>query len=377
MEREIKLVDNVKFGAVAAGGHVDPYDDDDDETLNPDAPLLPVGDAQGRLLDSYERRIKNVRISLTDRCNFRCVYCMPAEGLEWVKRDLILSFEEIERLVRVLAAMGVEQVRLTGGEPLVRKEVPKLIKRLARIEGVKSLSLTTNGVLLKSLAAELADAGLSRINVSLDSLVRERFAEMTRRDALDKVLEGLEEIEKYPTIWPIKINAVAMRGFTEQEVVPFAHLARRKPYVVRFIEYMPLDADQTWDMAQVLSGAEIRAIIEREVAPLVPIAPADPSETATRYAFADGNGEMGFINPVSEPFCSLCDRIRITAEGQLRTCLFAQRETDLRAVLRSGASDEGLAEAIRRSVWRKELKHFINDGVAFRRTTRSMSQIGG
>jgi len=334
-------------------------------------------DAVGLLVDSFGRRIKNVRISVTDRCNFRCVYCMPAEGLEWLKRDQILSFEEIERLTRLLVKMGVEQVRITGGEPLVRKDITKLIARLHQIEGLRSLSLTTNGVLLKELAKPLAEAGLSRINVSLDSLMRDKFQELTRRDAIAKVLEGLEELEKYPQIGPIKINAVAMRGFTEEEAAAFANLARRKPYVIRFIEFMPLDADQIWERDQLVTGDELRAIIEREVMPLEPVAREDPADTATRYRFADGVGEMGFINPVSQPFCAACDRIRVTAEGGLRTCLFAHVETDLKTVMRSSSSDEVLEETIRRAVWKKEMKHHINDGLAFKRTKKSMSQIGG
>ena len=339
--------------------------------------LQPADSERTPLVDSYGRLIKNVRISITDKCNFRCVYCMPAEGLQWVKREEILSFEEIERLTRLLVSMGVDQVRLTGGEPTVRRELPKLVKALTSIDGLKSVSLTTNGYLLKNLAGPLAEAGLTRINVSLDSLVREKFFQLTRRDSLQQVLEGLEELEKYPQISPIKVQAVAMRNFTEAEVAAFARLARRKPYVIRFIEFMPLDADEIWDRDSVLTGDEIKAIIEREVMPLVAIPSSDPAETAVKYRFADGIGEMGFINPVSQPFCSKCDRIRITAEGMLRTCLFAQRETDLKAVLRSGASDDALADTIRGAVWKKEMKHFINDGEAFQRTARSMSQIGG
>ncbi|WP_069801233.1 GTP 3',8-cyclase MoaA [Thermogemmatispora onikobensis] len=327
------------------------------------------------LVDSYGRRIRNLRISITDKCNFRCTYCMPAEGLPWLKKAEILTYEEIERLARLAVSMGIEQIRLTGGEPLVRRDVPDLVRRLRQIEGLRSLSLTTNGVLLKQLAHPLAEAGLTRINVSLDSLLREKFARLTRRDQLDRVLEGLEELEKYPTIRPIKINAVAMRGFTEEEVLDFVRLARRKGYVVRWIEFMPLDADQIWRKEDILTGAEIQAIIEAEYGPLVPIQ-GDPSETARRYTFSDGVGEVGFINPVSEPFCSTCDRIRLTADGQLRTCLFATEETDLRTPLRSGASDEELMAIIRRAVWHKELKHYIGDK-RFRRASRTMSMIGG
>ena len=328
------------------------------------------------LTDSYGRRIKNLRISITDRCNFRCVYCMPAEGLAWVPRAEILTYEEITRLARIATQIGIEQIRLTGGEPTVRRDLPDLIRMLHEISGLRSLSLTTNGVLLTKLAGPLAEAGLTRINVSLDSLTRERFAQLTRRDALAQVLAGLEELEKYPSIRPIKVNAVAMRGFTEAEVLDFARLARRKPYVIRWIEFMPLDADQIWRKEDILSGGEIKAIIESEYGPLQRITTGDPSETARRYTFADGIGEVGFINPVSEPFCGTCDRIRLTADGQLRTCLFAQEETDLRAILRSGQADEEIAEAIRAAVWHKELKHYIGDK-RFRRTARSMSMIGG
>lgn len=315
-----------------------------------------------------------MRISITDRCNFRCRYCMPAEGLPWLQRSEVLTFEEIERLARILAAMGVSHVRITGGEPLVRRDAPDLIERLVRVPGLDDLALTTNGVALRTLAGPLVDAGLRRINVSLDSLDHTRFAEITRRDMLDRVLEGLEEAERYPELRPIKVNCVAMRGFTEREVVAFAELARRKPYVVRFIEFMPLDADRTWSKDDVLTGDEIRAMIESAY-PLVRL-PAPASSTAERWAFADGAGEVGFINPVSQPFCSSCDRIRITAEGALRTCLFALEETDLRTPLRSGADDLAIEALIREAVAGKRMKHEIGEP-GFVRTAKSMSQIGG
>src|SRR5438874_11017195 len=270
------------------------------------------------LVDGWGRRIASLRISVTDKCNFRCTYCMPAEGLEWLRRDEILSFEEIERLVRIFAALGIEEVRLTGGEPLVRRDLPQLVRMLAAIDGVRDLSLTTNGVLLDRLAGPLVAAGLRRINVSLDSLDHVRSTEITRRDALDQVLEGLAEAERYPQLRPIKINCVAIKGFTESEVPELADLARRKPYVVRFIEFMPLDADRAWSADQVLTGGEIRSLIEARFGPLVEL-PAKPSSTARRYGFADGTGEIGFVNPVSEPFCSSCDRLRLTADGELRT----------------------------------------------------------
>jgi GTP 3',8-cyclase len=327
------------------------------------------------LVDAWGREIKSVRISVTDKCNFRCTYCMPAEGLEWLGRDEILSFEEIARLVGVLARLGVDEVRLTGGEPLIRRDLPTLVGMLSAIEGVRDLSLTTNGVLLDRFAGPLVEAGLQRLNVSLDSLNHVRFTEITRRDALDAVLRGLEEAERYPELRPIKVNCVAVKGFTETEVPALAELARRKPYVVRFIEFMPLDADEAWREDDVLTGAEIRAIIESEHGPLVEL-PAKASSTARRFRFADGAGELGFVNPVSEPFCSSCDRIRLTADGQLRTCLFSRREWDLKEPLRAGATDAELTQLLRFAVQHKELKHRINDP-GFVRASRSMSQIGG
>jgi len=329
----------------------------------------------GPLTDGLGRPVKNLRVSVTDRCNYRCHYCMPEEGLEWLGRDEILSYEEIERLVRLFVSIGVEEVRLTGGEPLVRRNLAALVEKLSRIEGLRSLSLTTNGFALKQQCRDLVAAGLQRINVSLDTPVREKFAHITRRDALSQVLEGLEECERYPELRPIKVNAVAIRGFSEEDVLAFAELARRKPYVVRWIEFMPLDAEGRWDREDVLTGAEIRSIIESRY-PLVPVED-DRIQTAQRFAFADGAGEVGFVNPVSEPFCSTCDRIRLTADGQLRTCLFSTWETDLRTPLRADVgNDAELERVIREAVWRKELKHQINDA-GFQRASRSMSQIGG
>jgi GTP 3',8-cyclase len=327
------------------------------------------------LRDSWGREIKSVRVSVTDKCNFRCTYCMPAEGLQWLGRDEILSFEEITRLVGVLSELGVDEVRLTGGEPLVRRDLPALVGMLAALNGVRDLSLTTNGVLLDRLAGPLVDVGLKRINVSLDTLNHVRFAEITRRDALDAVLRGLEEAERYPELSPIKVNCVAVKGFTETEVPALAELARRRPYVVRFIEFMPLDADEAWREDDVLTGGEIRGIIEELYGPLEEL-PAKPSSTARRFRFADGVGELGFVNPVSEPFCSTCDRIRLTADGQLRTCLFSRREWDLKTPLRNGATDGELVDLLRFAVRHKELKHRINDP-GFVRASRSMSQIGG
>jgi cyclic pyranopterin phosphate synthase len=293
------------------------------------------------LLDGHGRRIGDLRVSVTDRCNFRCQYCMPAEGLPWLERDDVLHFEEIQRLVALLAAMGVTDVRLTGGEPLVRRDFPTLVGMLAPL--VEDLSITTNGYLLE-------------------------------RDALPRVLRGLEVLASFPEAHPIKVNAVAMRGFTEDEVLPFARFAREHPYEVRFIEFMPLDADHAWTPDSVLSGEEIRAIIEQQWA-LEPVR-REAHATARVYRFADGRGAIGFINPVSEPFCGDCNRIRLTADGRLRTCLFSLNETDLRAPLRAGADDAELERIIRDAVWRKELKHHVNEP-GFVQPARTMSAIGG
>ncbi len=324
------------------------------------------------LVDGHGRRIGDLRVSVTDRCNFRCQYCMPAEGLPWLDRDSVLTFEEIERVVGLLADMGVRDLRLTGGEPLVRRDFPKLAARLVPL--VDELSVTTNGFLLERDAEALVRAGVSRFNVSIDSLQRDRFYEMTRRDALDRVLTGLEVLASFPEAHPIKVNAVAMRNFTEDEAIPFARFARSHPYEVRFIEFMPLDADHAWSPESVLTGDEIRALISA-VWPLEP-EPRAPHATARVYRFADGQGRIGFINPVSEPFCGDCNRIRLTAEGKLRTCLFSLHETDLRAPLRGGATDDDLERIVRDAVWRKELKHHVNEP-GFVQPARSMSAIGG
>jgi cyclic pyranopterin phosphate synthase len=326
------------------------------------------------LRDGHGRLIGDVRVSVTDRCNFRCQYCMPAEGLPWLERDGILRFEEIARLVALLASMGVHDVRLTGGEPLVRRDFPRLVAQLAAIDDVHDLAITTNGYLLERDAAALVAAGANRFNVSIDSLQRDRFFAMTRRDALPQVLRGLEALAAFPQAHPIKVNAVALRDFTEHELPAFVAFARTHPYEVRFIEFMPLDGDHAWSPDQVLSGEEIRVAIDA----LHPLeSPArDPHATARVYRFADGRGTIGFINPVSEPFCGDCNRIRLTADGRLRTCLFSLHETDLRGPLRAGASDDELEQIVRDAVWRKELKHRVNEP-GFVQPARTMSAIGG
>jgi GTP 3',8-cyclase len=326
------------------------------------------------LEDAHGRSIGDLRVSVTDRCNFRCHYCMPAEGMPWIDREEILTYAEIERLVRTFVALGVADVRLTGGEPLVRRELPELVARLARIEGLEDLSLTTNGYLLADQAAALVAAGIGRVNVSIDSLARARFFEVTRRDALDRVLAGLEAIAAFPAIRPIKVNAVPMPGFDEEDVLRFCELARGSRFQVRFIEFMPLDGDRAWRSQDVLTGAEVQAMIERSH-PLRE-RPREAHATARVFEFADGEGEIGFINPVSEPFCADCNRLRLTADGKLRTCLFSLHETDLRGPLRAGAGDAEVERIIRDAVWRKELKHRI-DEPGFRPPARTMSAIGG
>jgi len=323
------------------------------------------------LIDGHGRTIGDLRVSVTDRCNFRCQYCMPAEGLPWLERSEVLSFEEIARVVGLMASMGVADLRLTGGEPLVRREFPKLVAMLAVIEGIDDLALTTNGFLLERDAEALVGAGINRVNVSIDSLQKDRFFEITRRDALPQVLAGLDAIARAAAgapgfRGPIKVNALGIRGFAE--------FARETDFCVRFIEFMPLDADHEWEHDKVLTGEEIRAAIAEHHA-LVEL-PREPSSTARRYRFADGKGEIGLINPVSEPFCSDCNRVRLTAEGKLRTCLFSLRETDLREPMRTGATDDELEAIIRDAVHRKELKHRVNEP-GFVQPARTMSAIGG
>jgi cyclic pyranopterin phosphate synthase len=328
----------------------------------------------GRLEDGHGRLIGDLRVSVTDRCNFRCHYCMPAEGMPWIDSADVLTFDEIERIVRLFADLGVEDVRLTGGEPLVRRDLPVLVARLAAIEGVRDLSMTTNGYLLARHAEDLVSAGIDRVNVSIDSLARARFFEITRRDALDRVMAGLETIAAFPEVRPIKVNAVPIPGFGIDDVARFCRLARSRSIQVRFIEFMPLDGDRAWQREDVISGDQVRVMVE-SIHPLRERA-REPHATARIFDFADGEGEIGFINPVSEPFCADCNRLRLTADGKLRTCLFSQNETDLRGPLRDGAGDRELERLIRTAVWGKELKHRI-DEPGFRAPARTMNSIGG
>ncbi|MCY3771457.1 MAG: GTP 3',8-cyclase MoaA [Gemmatimonadetes bacterium] len=327
-----------------------------------------------QLTDSFGRTINNLRVSVTDQCNFRCIYCMPEEGMIFQPREEILTFEEITRFVGIVTGLGISKLRLTGGEPTVRKDLPVLVRMLAEIPGVRDMAMTTNGFLLKKMSRDLREAGLPRINVSLDTLDQEKFKQMTRRDVLHKVLNGLEEATRHFQL-PIKINVVAMKGYTEDELLDFAKLARTGPYQVRFIEFMPLDADRSWTRDQVLDGAEI---IERisEQWPLDAVKRPDQREPADLFRFRDGQGEIGLIASVSEPFCGSCNRIRITADGKLRTCLFSINETDIKALLRGGAPDAEIAETVIEAVRNKEPGHHINEP-DFVQPERTMSSIGG
>jgi cyclic pyranopterin phosphate synthase len=328
--------------------------------------------AEGPLVDTLGRLANDLRVSVTDRCNFRCTYCMPAEGLVWLPKPEILSFEEITRLVGVFATLGVRSLKLTGGEPTVRTDLTVLVRMLRERNPDVDMSLTTNGLLLDRLSGKLAEAGLDRVTVSCDSLLRHRFAEMTRRDALERVLRGLEAAEA-AGLTPIKLNVVIIGGTNDDEVTAFAELARRTGYEVRFIEYMPLDAERAWERAKVVPSAALLERIHGEH----PLAPDHGPEPATTYRFADGApGKIGVIPSVTEPFCDSCNRLRLTADGQFRSCLFALDETDLRGPLRAGATDEDLAALIREGVWRKWPGHRINHP-DFVQPERSMSMIGG
>jgi GTP 3',8-cyclase len=327
--------------------------------------------AREPLVDSFGRVHRDLRISVTDRCNFRCTYCMPAEGLEWLPRDQVLTFEEIERIARVcVERFGIDSIRLTGGEPTVRAHLPVLVHKLAPLGA--DLALTTNGATLRMIAGDLVAAGLRRVNISLDTLRRDRFAELTRRDGLGSVLDGIEAA-KEAGLDPVKVNTVVMRGVNDDEVLDLATFGRDRGVVVRFIEWMPLDADQHWESDAVVSQDEILRTIEAAY-PVEAIRRGH--EPAERFVYRDGMGEVGVIPSVTRPFCGSCDRIRLTADGQLRSCLFAVDEVDLRALLRGGASDDEVSAAIQRCVAGKWAGHMIGQ-VQFVRPRRSMSQIGG
>ena len=327
------------------------------------------------LQDRLGRTINNLRVSVTDRCNFRCTYCMPEEGLEWLPKSEILTFEEIGRLVEVAISLGITKVRLTGGEPLLRKNLDRLVRMLVAMPGLEDLSLTTNGLLLGEQAPALHAAGLRRVNVSLDSLEPATFQQIAKRGSLEKVLESLEVAGRFFE-GPVKVNAVIMRGVNDHEIEAFAKLARRHAFEVRFIEFMPLDAQNEWSREQMITGEEILRRIDA-VHPVMRDPQSPPTAPSCDYVFSDGaGGKIGFINSVTEPFCDSCCRIRVTADGKLRTCLFSTGELDLLQPLRSGASDEDIGGKIRAAVWEKEPGHKINSA-DFVRASRPMSQIGG
>lgn len=327
------------------------------------------------LTDSYGRAIRDLRVSVTDRCNFRCFYCLPHGEPPAGPKGSMLTYEEIEFAVSVFVSLGIEKVRLTGGEPMLRRDIETLVQKLARVEGIRDLALTTNAFNLAERAAGLKAAGLDRVTISLDSLRPEAFRRMTGVDVLSQVLEGIRAAKRVG-LTPIKVNAVIVRGHNEDEVAEMAAFARAQDLSMRFIEYMPLDSGHGWSREQVVSGAEIRAAINERFL-LVAKRTERGSETATRYRFADGApGEVGIIAPVTEPFCGACSRIRLTADGQIRTCLFSKVEHSLRDVLRSGATRAEVADYIRAVVQKKEPRHYINE-TYFEQPARTMSLIGG
>jgi cyclic pyranopterin phosphate synthase len=327
------------------------------------------------LVDTFDRVHDNLRISVTDRCNIRCFYCMPEDDVKYMPRQEILSFEEIEHFARVAVSLGITKLRITGGEPLVRKDLPVLIRKLVDIPGIRDIALTTNGVLLAKHAKALYDAGLRRLNIHLDTLDRERFIRITRRDDLDKVLEGIGEAQRLG-FGPLKINAVAVKNLLEPDLVPLARFGRENGIEIRYIEFMPLDAQGIWDRSSVLTASEMIEILSREISPLVEIPDADPRAPATEYRFADGVGRVGFIASVSRPFCLNCNRIRLTSDGKLRYCLFAIEETDMKSLLRNGATDHEIADTIRAAVREKWIGHEINSS-QFVAPPRPMYSIGG
>jgi GTP 3',8-cyclase len=327
------------------------------------------------LVDTFGRLHDNLRLSVTDRCNIRCFYCMPETEVKFQPREQLLTFEEIERFVRVAVTLGVRKLRITGGEPLVRKDLPRLVEKLAAIDGIEDLALTTNGVLLGAQAQALYDAGLRRINVHLDTLDRERFKQITRRDDLGKVLDAIE-LCRAIGYGPIKINAVAVKNLVEADIVPLARYGRERDIEIRYIEFMPLDAQGLWGRDRVLTADQMIAMLEREIGPLEAIPDRDTRAPATEYRFADGVGKVGFIASVSRPFCLNCNRIRLTSDGKLRYCLFAIEETDVKGILRGGGDDDAVRAALRESVHAKWIGHEINSA-RFVPPPRPMYSIGG
>jgi GTP 3',8-cyclase len=328
-----------------------------------------------QLVDSFGRVHNNLRISVTDRCNIRCFYCMPAEDVQFLPRRELLTFEEIVRVVRVAVPLGIDRLRLTGGEPLVRRDLHKLVEQLVRIDGVVDVGLTTNGILLEEQAALLHSAGLRRLNISLDALDPDVFQKITRREGFDRVMAGIQAARD-AGFEPIKLNAVSVRGLTEDQIVPFGHLARDTNTIVRFIEFMPLDADASWQREKVLFAHEIIQILESEFGRLVASPTQNINAPAQVFEFADGRGRIGLIASVSRPFCKTCNRFRLTADGNLRNCLFSHEETDVRDLLRGDGTDTQIAQAMLACVANKQEGHEINTA-RFIQPTRPMHSIGG
>lgn len=331
--------------------------------------------AEAPLIDGFDRLHDNLRISVTDRCNIRCFYCMPEDGVKFMPREEILSFEEIARFARVAVSLGVRKLRITGGEPLVRKNLPVLIEKLVAIPGVEDIALTTNAVLLEDQAEDLYRAGLRRLNVHLDTLDRARFEHITRRDDLPKVLAGLDKAQTLG-FGPIKINAVAVKNLVEPDIVPLAQFGRERGIEIRYIEFMPLDAQGIWDKAKVLLQDDMLRLLAEGIGPLEEIPDRDPRAPASEFRFADGIGRVGFISSVSHPFCLNCNRIRLTSDGKLRYCLFAIEETDVKGLLRGEASDDEIRATIRQTVAQKWIGHEINTQ-KFVAPPRPMYAIGG
>ena len=346
------------------------------------------------LVDSHGRIMRDLRVSVTDRCNFRCMYCLPETeaalnfyrgrwanlphpspiARQWQPPEKILSFEEIERLVGLAAELGIQKVRLTGGEPLLRRQLEILVGKIARIPGIADLAMTTNGFLFSQQARALRDAGLKRVSFSLDSLDRENFKKITGRDGLDEVLQGID-LARELGFAPVKINAVVIRGVNDHELEALTNFARRKNLSFRFIEFMPLDSGRAWQKELVVPAKEILRRLQTQFS-LQPIQSENKAETAKRWGFADSGGEIGIIAPVSEPFCGQCNRIRLMADGKIRTCLFSAGEHDLRALLRDGSDDEVIRNKLQEVVWQKEDRHHIGEP-EFVPPQRTMSCIGG
>ena len=333
-----------------------------------------IKNSEQKLVDGMGRTIVNLRISVTDRCNFRCTYCMPADNVEFMSRDKLLTFEEITRIARIGAGMGIKRLRLTGGEPLMRKDLPTLVSMLTQIEGIDDVAMTTNAFFLKEHAKALKEAGLKRLNISLDALDPEKFRDVNRRDCLKEVLEGMR-VSAEIGFKSIKVNAVAMKNFSETEIMRLIEMGRSDGFEIRFIEFMPLDSDQIWARDKVLFGHEILDIIRKKYE-LIPIENSLEIGPASEYNFADGKGRIGIITAVSNPFCDHCNRIRMTADGKLRTCLFSADETNLKELIRGKASDEDIVKAIEGAVLVKEPGHKINLD-DFERPQRAMHAIGG